>query len=268
MNYTQDPIEMTATLPITAEGQVGHWELRFYSDINNESIVGKIPFYVEGDSYDPITLELDKTVVSEGDTLNVKFEFDRRHQVATPRILYYTKATPSIFHITSFYDLNTYMHTQSVPVLIETHGACGWHEMRCFTSDESYTPCLRVHFYVNVPNPVKLRCHPLNVKDGGTIDVDWDIPPNAYIEFYLCFYPKDNLVEENGFTFTLSERKGSTRVQIESGQKSTGAWEVRLVEKYTMLVMAVAPFTLIGAKEAFSFKMLGNVKFIDAVFID
>ncbi len=250
-------MEQTLSLEIKAEGQVGTWEVRFYADGNNENIVGRLPFFVEGDAYDPISIELDKTNVKEGETINVKFTVDPRVNATDARIVYYTKGSPSIYGSCGWCNLNQY--DGSMPIHIQPLGAHGWHEMRCFTSHASYTPCIRVPFYVNAPNPDVVNCYPRNVKDGSVMVVEWKV--KEYEIRYLCFYPEDDLVEENGFELPLTGPTGSAKIRIESGRKQTGKWEARVVSN--MMVMAATSFTLIGAKEAFATKMLENIKFMD-----
>jgi hypothetical protein len=253
--------EQTLELTIVANGEVGEWEVRFYKDGGNESIAGKLPIFVEGESYDPISLTLDTHEVTEGDVLNVKFAIDPRAELAHSRLVYYSKGTPSIYSCTQLYMLDSYNATSVIPVAIESTGASGLHEIRCFANSSSYTPCLRVPFYINSRNPVKLECYPRNIKDGAILTVEWDMPthdPDAF----LCFYPEDELVEENGFRYKCETKSGIAQVRIESGQRSTGKWAVRLV-KTSLLVLAAAPFRIVGAKEAFSEKMLENVKFMD-----
>jgi hypothetical protein len=248
---------------IKAEGQVGPWELRFYANGGNESIVGRLPFIVMGESFNPITIELEKTIVSEGETINVKYAIDPRVLITDGKIACYTKSTPSLYESYAWYSFADYDHTDTIPIYIDSLGAHGWHEMRCFTNSTSYTPCLRVPFFVNATNPVKLNCYPRNVKDGSTIVIEWNMPNYSQYS-YLCLYPEDDLVEENGFRYPIHDESGSADFQIESGHKQTGRWEVRLISSTNnLLVLAVTPFTLIGAKEAFSTKLLENVKFMD-----
>jgi hypothetical protein len=258
-------------LVIPSEGQVGAWEVRFYADGGNENVTGILPFVVEGEAFDPISITLPSNEVNQGGYFNVTFSIDRRINVEGTRLVYYTKSTPSIYAAASYYELKYYIHTGVVPVYIQYMHAQGPHEIRCFTNSSSYTPCIRVPFQVNVNDPGKLDCYPRNIKDGSVLVVEWVLPTSWSIlddsqdyAFYLCVYPEDDLVEENGFQYAIKSHTGSAKIRIESGQKSTGKWQVRLVKR-NMWVMSVSPFSLIGAKEAFASKMLENIKFTDVI---
>jgi hypothetical protein len=259
IEHTTEKKYQTMYLTLNAYGDVGAWEVRFYKDGGNENIAGRLPIFVEGEAYEGVTMSLENYQVAEGTSIQITYNIDDRIHLSSPR-MYIVPKSSSIFY-GLYCSLDTAARRGVATVVIPERQICGTQEIRFLPTNSTFTPRGRLQFQQTCKNPSTLIVHPKCVRDGSTIQVEYNFTQPQSHTPYLCVYPAHMQVEQYGKTYPLVKNKGKMEMKIESGQNPTGDWEVRLV--HGNLTFTAAPFVVVGANEAFFTKMLLNFKHMD-----